>query len=776
VTSNIDEVRGFIAYPSVPTQLSPCIKNAISRANLREGYSFSGWEENDIAGRPLTAPIFNAIEKSNILIADITRLNFNVTYEIGFAIGIGQRVFLVRNGELKGDDEKINKIGIFDTLGYELYYNPSELAEQLTGINDLIALNTKSPLNRKTPVYILETPVRGSTITQIIAKVKKARLFYRSFNPTEEVRLSAMDAIKHVASSYGVLVPLLSPSIQNADIHNIRAAFVAGLGHGMEKKTLILQDNEGPIPLDVRDFVKSYFYPKEIDKYIHEFSLDVYEKLQETVNLSLPPGNLLSQIVVGDPMAENEFQTLGKYFLQTDDFGRTLRGEINIVVGRKGTGKTALFSQIRNAKRANKKNIVVDLKPEGYQLLKLKEQVLDFLTAGAKAHLVTALWEYLLYLETCYKILEKDKERYLRDHTLFDKYIALKEIYHSNENITKGDFSERLLVLSENIAQEYASRYDTSRDRRLTTNEVTVLIHSHEIKTLRKHLSEYLKQKNEVWILFDNLDKGWSANGLSRGDIVILRCLIDASRKIQREMIRDGHEFHAIVFVRNDVYQLLMDVSPDFGKESRVSLDWSDGDLLREMLRKRLVQNAFQSKTEFEPIWNKICVSHYNGEETSQYLINRSLMRPRNLLKLFKTCLGFGVNLQHDRINPQDLEKGLKVYSNDLIVDADQELTDIEPEAKNLIYQFIGENSEFTYDDLLIILEINNIQTEKMDNVIGFLLYYGFLGIKYLDHEVQYIFDVGYNMQILKTRIKKNRGAISYILNPVFWPGLGVSA
>ena len=53
-----------------------------------------------------------------------------------------------------------------------------------------------------------------------------------------------------------------------------------------------------------------------------------------------------------------------------------------MVVGRKGTGKTALFSQLRNEKRVNSDNIVVDLKPEGYQLIKLKEDVLDFLAEG----------------------------------------------------------------------------------------------------------------------------------------------------------------------------------------------------------------------------------------------------------------------------------------------------------------------------------------------------------------------------------------------------------
>jgi len=771
----MNKIIGFVAYPSNPYQLVNCIKDSITLANSTGGCLYTGWEENDIAGRPLTAPIFGQIRESNLLIADITRLNFNVTYEVGYAIGIGRRVFLVRSKEINTDDDKITKIGIYDTLGYETYENSKGLANLLTSIDDTTPINTTSKLNHNAPVYIIETPVRGTATTRIVARVKKARLQFRSFSPSEEPRLSAMDAITHVASSYGLLIPLLSQTMADAEIHNIRAAFIAGLSHGMDKNTLMLQDRGGPVPLDVRDIVKTYSHLNDINDHIHSFSLDVYGSIQEAVNIDLPIGNLLSNITIGDPMAENEFQTLANYYLQTDEFISALRGEVNLVVGRKGTGKTALFSQVRNKKRANKRNIVVDLKPEGYQLIKLKEQVLDLLSAGAKEHLITAFWEYLLYLETCYKVLEKDKKLHVRDHTLYEDYLALEEIYTASPNVTEGDFSERLQALSENIVQDYAERYGADEETRLTADQVTSLIHSQDIRVLRKCLSDYLKHKDDVWILFDNLDRGWSSYGLSKGDVTILKCLMDASRKIQREMIQDGHQFHTIVFIRNDVYQLLMDESPDFGKESRASLDWSDEELLREMLKKRLGQNDFPEEADFNTIWNRVCVSHFKGEETSQYLIDRSLMRPRNLLKLFKACRGFAVNLQHEQIEPEDLEKGARAYSNDLIVDADQELTDIEPEAKNLIYQFIGEGSCFSEDELKLMLEVNNISENKISLVIEFLLYYGFFGIKYLDKEVEYIFRVGYNMQILNTRIKKNPDAITYVLNPAFWPGLGIS-
>jgi hypothetical protein len=58
----------------------------------------STWEQNDIAGRPLVAPIFEGIGSAALLIADVTTLNFNVTYEIGYAIGTAKRAYLISAG------------------------------------------------------------------------------------------------------------------------------------------------------------------------------------------------------------------------------------------------------------------------------------------------------------------------------------------------------------------------------------------------------------------------------------------------------------------------------------------------------------------------------------------------------------------------------------------------------------------------------------------------------------------------------------------------------
>ena len=150
-------------------------------------------------------------------------------------------------------------------------------------------------------------------------------------------------------------------------------------------------------------------------------------------------------------------------------------------------------------------------------------------------------------------------------------------------------------------------------------------------------------------------------------------------------------------------------------------------------------------------------------------------MRPRNLLKIFNHCKGSAVNFGRDQIQPDDIEKGIATYSDDLLIEADQELANIDPQAENLIYRFIDEDRKFEREELVILFEEHGLPQEKHDTVIEFLLYFGFFGLQFLRKEPVYIFDVGYDMKRLKMLIDKHQDHVEFVLNKAFWPALGVS-
>src|SRR6266446_3551454 len=123
-------MRAFFAYPSSLADVAHVV-HAAQRilSGTRRELELHLWEENNISGRPLVDPVFEGIARADILIADITAMNFNVTFEIGYAIGLGKRIYLTRDSNITRDVALANKIGIFDTLGFDTYTDEEHLAD-----------------------------------------------------------------------------------------------------------------------------------------------------------------------------------------------------------------------------------------------------------------------------------------------------------------------------------------------------------------------------------------------------------------------------------------------------------------------------------------------------------------------------------------------------------------------------------------------------------------------------------------------------------------------
>jgi hypothetical protein len=342
------EVIAFVAYPSSPKPIGESLRAVCTDFRRhRASWLLQPWEANDAAGYCLTDPILEKIGDADFIIADVTNLNFNVTYEIAYAIGRRKRVFLVRNRAIATDDKLIREVGIFDTIGYIEYANSGELIDYIKTIASFDPLPlSDAPLNKQVPVYIVTPREKAEAEIRIISRVKKAGgIFYRSFDPIENARLSVRSAIDNVSTSIGVILPLLTSNRSDALPHNLRCAFVAGVSHSLEKQTLILQTaGSDPVPLDLRDYVSTYDELDSIDRHVAEFVPEVTRRIQEEEEFVLSESATpLTDLVLGQSAAENEMTQLGSYYLQTEEFNRVVMGGTNVVAGRKGSGSQRYF-------------------------------------------------------------------------------------------------------------------------------------------------------------------------------------------------------------------------------------------------------------------------------------------------------------------------------------------------------------------------------------------------------------------------------------------------
>ena len=153
----MSDLSGFVAYPSQPPEIGRTVSAAVTHLRSKNpAIHLRTWEENDVAGRFIYQPILEKIDNGQLLVADVTRLNFNVVFEIGYAMGRQKRAYLVRNSAITGSDDLIGQVGIFDTLGYELYSSSGELVSHLSSIFSVTPLTiVENALNKVAPVYVV---------------------------------------------------------------------------------------------------------------------------------------------------------------------------------------------------------------------------------------------------------------------------------------------------------------------------------------------------------------------------------------------------------------------------------------------------------------------------------------------------------------------------------------------------------------------------------------------------------------------------------------------
>lgn len=765
----------FVAYPAIPHEVGEVIERAKTSAPLSApSVEVVTWRRDDLGGQPLAVPILEAIANNDVVIADITGLNFNVIYELGYGIGLGKRGLPVVNSSLTFDEKLLVQIGIFDTLIYEKYGNSDELLRLMAVAQPGRRFATDYPIDPQ-PLYVVLPPVMTDDANQILARTARAGLRSRKYDPSEIARLSAQDAVRSVAMSNGVVLPLLAPQMQGSVVHNFRIAFVAGIAHALNKQTLILRKGDWPTPLDIRDYVIGYETDQQLATAISDFAARVHDERYASQLPEAGPDNKLATLKLGDPAAENEEETLSNYFVELDEFRQVLDGRANIAVGRKGSGKTAIFFQVRDRLSAARSNVILALNPEAYQLAKLKDLVLHWLAAGSKQFLLQAFWEYVLLLELCQKIIEKDQDVHKRNHSLFEPYQRLLRFYRLETSTVGISFSDRLVRLIDRISTRYKAAFGEQRNVQLTDAQLMELLHETTLHDLRRELINYTRNKGRIFILFDNIDKGWNASGLEDSDVIMVRTLLDAARTLTNDFRKADIDFRSVVFLRNDVYDLLVSQTPDRGKETMAVLDWKNADLLKQLIRRRLLYNSGQKHLSAEQLWHNICVPLVDGHDSLGFLLSRSMMRPRYLLQLINYCRGNAINFGRDRIDESDIEFGTSEYSSYVVNQISLEIRDVLPFAEEVLYVFLGESRVMKMETIDALLERQLKDKPKRDAVFSLMLWHGVIGYCRSKEEVTYIYDVNYDLKRLSGLVNKIGGNAQLQINPALWEGLELS-
>jgi hypothetical protein len=692
----------FVAYPSSPISRAEAIEHAIDELNGGGVVKVIGWKSLARGGRVLIETICEQIRTRDVFIADVTTLNPNVLFELGYAIAHRKRVWLLLDPNIDRAKLDFERFQLLTTIGYCVYSNSHDITaefyreqpyEHLDQVLYHELVSSTGPSSNRDALLYLKSQVNTEATVRIARRVGSGPLKSVIDDPTE-VRVQPFSwYAQQVTSSFAVVCHLLSTDYKDWELHNAKHALVAGLTHGLSKPLLMLAHEPYVSPIDYRDLLRVHRTAAGAEAIFNDWLLPLIEQYEKRRAQAVQyqaearaQGELRS-IAIGDPVAEVESDAIPDYFVTTAAYSESLRSKHSIVVGRKGAGKTATLYKLSEELGADPRNHICVIKPVDYELQGLLDMLRQEIPRAEKGYLIESFWKFLVYTEltkTVYDELLGKPDYYVRT----GDESRLCEFVEQHRSLITSEFSGRLeAVVARLIDLERGGNSEQQRVR------ISERLHSEMISKLRVLLGKVLATRSKVVILVDNLDKAWTESADLELLSEFLYSLLGVSARIAQEFARDASKLRPValfftLFLRSDIHAAMIRFARERDKLPVRRLTWEDPELLRRVVEERFLASGAQVAFPGE-IWDRYFAPTVEGAPTREYLMQLILPRPRDLIYLVKAALQFAINRGHTRIEEKDLTSGILQYSrfalDSLLVEAAPRIRGIEDLLLNFV-------------------------------------------------------------------------------------------
>jgi hypothetical protein len=127
----IDALRtGFVAYASGSPALDETVAAAVEQINASGVVEIMTWRQLKIGGQLLLDEICDSVSKADIFIADVSALNPNVLFELGFAVARRKRIWLLLDPSQANARTDFNRFQLLSTIGFREFTNSNEIVRR----------------------------------------------------------------------------------------------------------------------------------------------------------------------------------------------------------------------------------------------------------------------------------------------------------------------------------------------------------------------------------------------------------------------------------------------------------------------------------------------------------------------------------------------------------------------------------------------------------------------------------------------------------------------
>ena len=161
-------------------------------------------------------------------------------------------------------------------------------------------------------------------------------------------------------------------------------------------------------------------------------------------------------------------------------------------------------------------------------------------------------------------------------------------------------------------------------------------------------------------LVIDQLENIWSNDRAS--DDTITGLLLAVKRATSASETGGLPHLRCIVFIRTDIYDLLHFDEGDKFRGDEWRIDWNAQRLLEVAVLR--AQASLGSGLDPGTLWNDVFPAVVSGLPIQAYIVNHTLMRPRDLIQLCNLCRDTAEKNGNPRITERDVLEATEQYSN----------------------------------------------------------------------------------------------------------------
>ncbi|MDW3208449.1 MAG: hypothetical protein R8N23_01180 [Reichenbachiella sp.] len=777
--------NGFFAYGSQPASSGESISKAVSEINKAGDVHIRLWTDMNVNGKRIISEIFKEINNADFLCADLTGMNENVLFEIGYALAIDKPIFLIFDISITDSFRLYKELNLLENIGYHSYSNSADIVNGFyefldnnnKGMFDTLVKTVKSSTAKNALFYVKGQYVTeySRSISNIIGKLPTI------VDDALENKVETLSwYIEQLLSCPALLVEFSSYRRNGFKMQNAKCSLISGIGAGLDKDILMVCEKPHDTPIDLKDLIRKYNTVSECEKIILPFVSDLNQRIAELLLKTrkkkrvIKEQSELQKINFGEIVAEHENDKLFSYFVQTSHLDSLIKNEYNLIIGRKGTGKSASLIYLNEILSDDSRKYVCLIKPVNFEIDGITQLLKKMPEDYEKSFLIESVWKFLIYTEIA-KMLYfevKSKPIYAKEDA-DNEYLSFIE---NNENLYLNEISIRLEEQLNQLEQYYDHSENLSQKE--FKLKVAELLHIKTFSNLRKQFANIVEDKNEIIVLIDNLDKSWTNSSTVN---LLSKCilgLLSVTGRIAQEISvikskQKNIRFRLAIFLRSDIFKYVLKFAREPDKIEYTKLKWTDPEAFFRIIEERFVQ-LNDSSVDGALLWDKYVTNHVQGEKVKDFIMNRVYPRPRDIIYFFKKAQEKAILRGHIKIEENDLLEAYKDYSSWVFTSLVVENGISFQQMEDFLYSLIGVDNVISETLLMHGMEEAKIQLspEKNKDFINHLVSLSVIGREIRQNE--YAFEFDFDESKKNYLMSQKLGTDNFKIHPALYPFLEI--